>query len=205
MTKPYNPAQLHQRLRQATKLAHHDLDHHPLLAPLIRPDLTLAEYGRALEALQGVHGRAEPAILASLDGRPGLFDYHARRKLAALESDLAALGRAPIVRLASALPPPDTLGALIGILYTIEGATQGGQFIARNLHQLPLVKLPTTFFDAYGDLTQQRWNEFLQFADSQCPDEEQDLAVAAAVAMFDAIKRHLDVFAGAHGLQPIRS
>jgi heme oxygenase len=189
---------LHQRLRQATKLAHHDLDHHPLLAPLIRPNLTLDQYGRALEALHAVHCQTEPAILAFLDDRPGLFDYHARRKLAALESDLVALGRAP-VRLASALPPPDTLGALIGILYTIEGATQGGQFIARNLHQLPLVNLPTAFFDAYGDLTQQRWNEFLQFAASQCPADEQDLAVAAAVAMFDAIKRHLDAFASPHG------
>jgi len=185
------PSELHQQLRQATRLAHHALDHHPLLAPLIRPGLTAAQYGLALAALHGVHRQAEPAILAFLAARPGLFDYQARRKLAALESDLAALGRAPL-RLDCVVTPPHSVAALIGMLYTLEGATQGGQYIARHLRQLPGPALPSTFFDAYGPLTQQRWAEFLQFAASHCPPAGHHDAVAAAVAMFEAVRQHLD-------------
>ena len=135
-----------------------------------------------LERLQGqLHAQEQAAADAS-----GL-----RTKLAALESDLAALGRAPL-RLDCVVTPPHSVAALIGMLYTLEGATQGGQYIARHLRQLPGPALPSTFFDAYGPLTQQRWAEFLQFAASHCPPAGHHDAVAAAVAMFEAVRQHLD-------------
>ncbi len=185
--------ELHHRLRQATKLPHHALDHHPILAPLVTPDLTLVQYGNALEALHGVQVHAEACILAFLEDHPGLFDYGSRLKLDAIESDLAALGRIPI-RLDTKFPVPETIGGLVGVLYTVEGSTQGGQVIARTLRELPLGKLPMKFFTVYGDLSRQRWDEFLQFADTHCLDEEREIAVATAVSLFDAIKCHLDKY-----------
>ncbi|MBK9440362.1 MAG: EAL domain-containing protein [Comamonadaceae bacterium] len=184
---------LHQRLRQATKQPHHVLDHHLVLAPLIRPEVTLAQYGDALAALHGVQCRAETSILAFLAQHPNLFDYTQRRKLSALESDLAALGRHP-QPLTVRLPTLHNQGALTGVLYTLEGATQGGRFIARNLHQSalpPEVRHATSFFDIYGEQSQQRWNEFLAFA-RQCPLDQHDAAVATAVAMFKAIEQQMD-------------
>jgi heme oxygenase len=187
------PSELQHRLRQATKRPHRLLDHHPVLAPLIRPDLTLAQYGNALEALYGVQVQAEAGILAFLEAHPGLFDYASRRKLPAIESDLAALGRSP-VRLAPQLPVPATTGQLVGILYTIEGSAQGGRVIARLLGELPFSNLPIAFFSGYGDLSRQRWNEFLEFADAHCPDEERETAAKVAAQTFDAIRHHLDAY-----------
>lgn len=184
-------SELHHRLRQATKCPHRALDHHPLLAPLVRQDLTVDQYGQALAALHGVHAATEADILSFLKAHPGLFDYHTRRKLPALESDLAMLGYKPVPPV-SAFPVPQTLGALIGVLYTIEGSAQGGQVIARLLRQLPQMNLPIAFFDGYGNLSQQRWEEFLLFADINCVEEQQDIAVETAVLTFEAIKTHLD-------------
>jgi len=162
-----------------------------VLAPLIERELTVAQYGLALAALHGVYAQAEAWVLEFLAEHPDLFDYQSRRKLPALESDLNALGRLPLACKIQFKPEP-TLGALVGILYTLEGSTQGGQFIARNLRLIPGASLPIRFFSGYDDQSRQRWEEFLQFADSQCPLAEYEEAVSTAVSFFDVIKTHLD-------------
>jgi heme oxygenase len=184
-------SELHNRLRQATKAHHHDLDHHPLLTPLIKPDLGITAYGNALSALHGVYAVAEDWILDYLGRHPGMFDYTSRRKLPALTSDLATLGRTPIPTRIDFVAEP-RIGALVGILYTIEGSTQGGQFIAQNLRKIDAVRWPMRFFAGYGDLSRQRWDEFLRFAEVDCPREDYELAASTAVSLFRAIKHHLD-------------
>lgn len=183
--------ELHHRLRQATKLAHRALDHHPLLAPLVKRDLDVAQYGNALAALHGVYAQAEPRILAFLDQSKGGFDYRVRIKLSALDSDLAAIGRTAVPWQES-LPALQTIGAMIGILYTVEGSAQGGQVIARIMRQNTHANLPMRFFTGDGELSRDRWDEFLHFANGCCPLEEYEMAAAAAVSMFEAIKNHLD-------------
>jgi heme oxygenase len=190
---PSQSSGLHFRLRQATKQLHHVLDHHPLLAPLVSHDLTRVQYGDALEALHGVQVQAEEGIFEFLALHPGLFDYGVRRKVPALEADLAALGRVP-VRLTMNPPALTSISDLVGVLYTLEGSTQGGQVIARLLRQLPIGNLPTSFFDGYGALSHQRWKEFLQFADTVCPEQEWELAAGAAATTFEAIGAHLDAY-----------
>lgn len=184
-------SELHSRLRQATKAPHHLLDHHPVLAPLIKSGLTVTQYGLALAALHGVYAQAEGWVLEFLAEHPDLFDYQSRRKLPALESDLKALGRLPLACNMQLSAEP-TLGALVGILYALEGSTLGGQFIARNLRLIPGASLPIRFFSGYGDQSRQRWEEFLQFADSQCPLAEYEEAVSTAVSIFNVIRKHLD-------------
>jgi heme oxygenase len=193
MTNTLPSSTLQYRLRQATKQLHHILDHHPVLAPLVRPDLSVIQYGNALEALHGVQVLAEAGILAFLEKHPGLFDYHSRRKLPALETDLAALERTP-VRLDTSFPVPESVAALVGVLYTIEGSANGGQVIARLLRELPHENLPTAFFNGYGSLSRQRWEEFLEFADTHCGEAEQEIAMASAALTFSAIKLHMDAY-----------
>jgi heme oxygenase len=182
---------MHRQLRQATKQPHHVLDHHPLLAPLLRPDLSAVQYGNALAALHGVQRLAEQGILAFLDEHPGLFDYQSRLKVWALDADLAALGRAPM-DVARNFPAPRSIGALVGVLYVIEGSTQGGMMIARLLKALPDTRLPTAYFTVYGSTSAQKWQEFLQFADRHDSREELEAAVSSAAGAFDAIRCHMD-------------
>jgi heme oxygenase (biliverdin-IX-beta and delta-forming) len=180
-------SELHNQLRQATRQCHHALDHHRLLLPLLGAEVTVVEYGNALAALHGIYARSEAAVFTYLQQCPGLFDYRSRRKLPALASDLSALGRAP-VPMNPACPSLDSTGALFGTLYTLEGSTLGGQYIARHLPP----RFPLRFYTVYGDQTARRWGEFLQIANARCPRSEYETAAAAAVALFVAIKAHLD-------------
>jgi heme oxygenase len=191
MSNDQSTASMHHLLRQATKQPHHVLDHHPLLAPLVRPDLTVVQYGNGLAALHGIQRRAEEGILAFLDAHPGVFDYQSRLKVWALDADLAALGRLPM-GVAANFPLPQTIGALVGLLYVIEGSTQGGLMIARLLQTLPIGPLPIAYFSVYGKACNQKWEEFLQFAEGHNSSQEQQAAVATAVSAFEAIRCHLD-------------
>ncbi len=190
MTNAPLDSALYVRLRQATKQPHHVLDHHPLLAPLLRANLTVVQYGNALAALHGVQQRAEEGILAFLDQHPGLFDYRSRLKVGALKADLVALGREPM-GIAAHFPVPQSVGALIGVLYVIEGSTQGGLMIARLLQALPIAPLPTAYFRVYGDTSAQKWRDFLQFASGYDSCDEIDEAAATAISAFDAIHAHM--------------
>jgi len=190
MTIASSDSAMHWHLRQATKQPHHVLDHHPMLAPLLRADLTRQQYGNALAALHGIQQRAEDGILAFLDQHPGLFDYQSRRKVWALNADLAALGRESM-EIAEHFPEPQSIGGLIGVLYAIEGSTQGGLMIARLLQALPIAPLPVAYFTVYGTASAQKWAEFLQFADRHSDKEELDIAAATAISAFDAIHAHM--------------
>lgn len=182
---------LHARLRLATKALHHLLDHHPVVAPLVRDDLTLDQYGDALAALHGVYAPLEAGIDAFLKTMPGLFDYNPRRKLPALQDDLAKLGRRPWSRQISHTTPA-RVAELVGVLYTVEGTTMGGQHILRCLRQRNFDRLPTRFFSVYGDQTDSLWGDFLAFADRACPAAEHRRAEATALALFQAVKTYLD-------------
>ncbi len=110
---------LHHPLRQGTKPLHHIIDHRPVLAPLLRPDLTPVQYDHALKALHGVQAQPQAAILELFARHPSLFDCN-------------------------------------------------------------------------GPLSRQRWDEFFQFADAACPQQNWDSAAGAATATVEAIKAHLD-------------
>lgn len=200
MTHAHSDFTLHHHLRQATKQPHHALDHHPLLAPLLRSDLTAVQYGNALAALHGIARAAEDGILTFLEQHPPLFDYQSRRKVWALNADLAALGREPIA-LTAPFPMPHSVASLIGVLYAIEGSTQGGLMIARLLEALPIAPLPTAYFRIYGETSNQKWQEFLQFANHLHHREEIDTATATAVSAFDAIYDHMQACLSQLGAQ----
>ena len=190
---------LHERLREATRAPHRLLDHHPLLAPLVRAEVAPAQYGAALAALHGVHAPLEAAITAFLERHPGLMDYAPRRKLPALQADLSALGwppdRTPVAAdlrdlVLSSLPQ------LVGILYTLEGSTLGARVMSNHLRtQVASRNFPQRFLSVYGDSTDARWAEFLAWAEQHCPEDQYATAEQAAVALFDAIRHHLDAVA----------
>jgi heme oxygenase len=187
---------LHRQLREATHAGHHAVNRHPLLSPLLSPGLTRRYYGNALSALHGMVAATERTILTFLAQQPALFDYASRTKCAALEADLAALGRAP---LASGVPWPairDT-GDLFGMLYALEGSTLGGEFIARRLRQEGLIDFPMAFHEIYGGHARENWEQFLALAEARCPVAHYAGAAATAASLFVALKAHLDA------LQPL--
>lgn len=184
---PREPALLARRLREATRAAHHALDHHPLLAALLTPALTRAAYGDALAALHGVFAAAESALAPGADVT---FPHAAR--LPALEADLAALGRTPLP-FRGAIAVPDTVAARIGLLYVQEGSALGGQVLARQIQQVLGADCPLTFFVGAGEAAaKERWASFWRYAEAHCPGEDIPQAEAAACALFHGFQTHLD-------------
>jgi len=176
-------ASLEAHLREATRAAHRQLDHHPLLAALMDPALTLEGYGRALAALHGAHGAVE-SVLAEF-APAALFP----RRLPDLASDLAALGVDPMP-LTVAVPQPGDDAGRLGMLYVIEGSNLGGAVIARRLAtSLPAGAARAFFNGAEGSL---RWQRFRAFARSRIQPAGFESAATAAGATFAFYRCHRD-------------
>ena len=75
------------------------------------------------------------------------------------------------------------LGALVGVLYAIEGSTLGGQVISRNLaqHLGASKESGAAFFNGYGDATKEKWETFIKFAEAAVTND-QELAEAKRAA-----------------------
>ncbi len=133
------------------------------------------DYRALLARMWGIHAPLDAALEAT-DWSGLDIDYGERSKLSWLADDLAWLGldaaalaalprSARLPRLAA---PVDAMGAL----YVLEGASLGGQIIARQLKgQLGVVPgAGGTFFASYGERIGENWRRYLaaleRFSDS---------------------------------------
>lgn len=181
MNTPLPPLAAH--LREATKAAHRQLDHHPLLAALLSPSLALAAYGQALAALHGAQGAIEAALADFAP--PTLLPP----RLPDLAADLASLGVSPWP-VTVAAPAPVSVAEKIGMLYVIEGSNLGGVVIARQLAASLPEAAPRAFFG--GSEGPRRWQRFWAWLPPSIPQEDFDPAARAARATFAFYRLHLD-------------
>ncbi|MBX7249044.1 MAG: biliverdin-producing heme oxygenase [Caulobacteraceae bacterium] len=126
--------------------------------------------GDLMQRFWGLYAGLEDRLAEWLEPVAGL-DYAARRKLPALDRDLAALGLRPDP--ARRLPPPKFSGAVeaMGFQYVLEGSTLGGKAIARRVQSLGLSGIGLSFFDVYGSDTGNRWRDFRVLLERACaPD-----------------------------------
>ena len=172
-----------ERLREATRPAHRALDHHPLLAPLTRSPLAVADYANALAALHGPHA----AIERLLRGFAPAAEFPAR--LPDLEIDLEMLGCKPFP-LAAVVPEFEEPAQRIGAMYVIEGANLGGALIARLMSESLAPTVSRAFFGNSGGAV--RWARFQQFAKGSFQEASSGQIIEAAIATFTLFKAHLD-------------
>jgi heme oxygenase len=186
-TRPALPpgiAPLAAHLREATRASHRRLDHHPLLAALLQPSLTLTLYGRVLAALHGAQGAIESRLADFAP--PALLPP----RLPVLSSDLAALGMDPFP-LTVAVPPSAAAAEKLGLLYVVEGSNLGGAVIARQLVASLPESAPRAFFG--GAEGPRRWQRFWTFAHTHdLKPDHFEAAAGAARACFEFYRLHLD-------------
>lgn len=193
-------------MRHATHRHHQRLNRHPLLVTLTQRDLSLINYRKLLIAYFHLYAALETQICQFLKRQTVTFDYAGRRKLPWLINDLAYFRDDSPVSGQNKLPEPalpeiDRVGQLVGVLYTIEGSTLGGQLISRNLaehHGLTRSK-GACFFNGYGEHTTCMWQEFLDFAETISGNaHERRVAVESACRTFQLFEEVLDTFADNH-------
>jgi heme oxygenase (biliverdin-IX-beta and delta-forming) len=189
-----------QLLRDGTHAAHVRLNQHPLLHGLVKPGYPRSCYLLLLVAYYHFYKAIEARIDQYSQAAGLAFSYEGRHKLPWLEKDLRHFGIDP--EFASHLPGAElvvrevaSLGEMVGLLYTIEGSTLGGQVIAKYLDQFLGLRADNgaRFFSGYGDDTMCRWLELEAFMDASLVDEQAQMqAIERARETFLLIETVLD-------------
>lgn len=152
-----------ERLKQETRALHEQIES---VVPILRPGADAVVYRRYLEKLLGFHRPVESHV-AAVNGIEMLGLMLDRRwKSPRLERDLLGFGLAPgaVASLASCANTPRirSLSSALGCMYVLEGATLGGQVIARELRaRMPAVlDRGSSYLRCYADQTGAQWRAF---------------------------------------------
>ena len=184
-------ASLHLRLRDATRSVHASVER---ALPLARHELTREAYRRILSAFLGFYVPTEAELLR-MARQSGEVDLLVREKAPRLRQDLRALGTSESelaeIPTCPEVPSVEGFDRFLGCLYVLEGATLGGQIIARHLHKHLAIDASSggSFFHAHGAETGAVWRAFVARLEREEPPF--DGAVAAAVETFECLERWL--------------
>lgn len=177
-------------LREGTQENHRRVEEHPLLRPLTASTLSLEHYARVIAAFTGFYEALEPGLKEWLPvvDFPG---YRYQPRLPLLVEDRAALPACAVTP-CETVPELSCKDELIGVLYVLEGATQGGLVIAPRLrHGLALTAGNSArYFNLYRHNS---WQKFRAMVDRCQQHYDYRLAMAAARAAFDHLHCHLDL------------
>jgi len=175
-----------QRLRSETASHHAAIESQ---MPLLDPELSRQTYIHLLQRFWGYYSPLEQRLRSqSFEGR---YLWSDREKTPRLVLDLLALG-ATTTGLARCenLPCLDSTAEILGCLYVIEGASLGGQIIAKHL-DANLGLTPETgasFFSGYGVNTGPYWLAFRTFLSEFAASLNQDdQIVISANATFQTL------------------
>lgn len=190
---------VHEQLKVATHAYHARLNRSSALDNLMSPRLSMIEYRNILIGYSHLYLALENRIIAYLKQHPTLFVYSERIKHKWLQDDLAVLDVGIQTQYSKtfqhvALPKIDRIGKLIGVLYTIEGSTLGGQVISRCLekHIGLTQENGACFFNGYGERTISMWQDFLLFAETIAANEDEcHVAVDSACQTFQLFEQVL--------------
>ncbi len=167
-------------LKESTAQQHIDAEHHPLQQSLIKGQATRAQYAQWLGQMLHVHTVIDTSLTKAAETSAAVktvFQPHHRRRELAL-ADLAALGVSP----ATISPQPATLAfaarmaqvaqlsptSLLGVLYVIEGSSNGGVYIAKAVERALGLEpgFATRAVNPHAAATRENWAAFKISIDS---------------------------------------
>lgn len=186
---------LRTSLRDNTSDLHRGVERHPLLTPLVRPGLTFKAYAVALKAFHGFYAALEPWLLPALEsGWPDSGDYRYRPRTALIAHDLRDLGCLPETNCDAGGESPVALESpesVMGVLYVLEGATQGGRVIEpRVIRELDLSPIfGARYFHLHAE---RRWDDLLALMASSALPPCSPRAEEGARQTFLTLQAHLD-------------
>lgn len=183
-------------MREATRAVHTAVERHSLIRCLTRGPARVADYAVTLQALHAYLEPAEIRLQSALERQGPLpSGYHYIPRAPLLEHDLADLGRTCRRIETVELPATDMPGHALGILYVLEGSSQGGRILGPVLARR-LGITPTNggrYFNVHGTHQAEWWatccNMLRASARQGTPIEDM---VAGARATFATLHAHLD-------------
>jgi heme oxygenase len=182
------------QLKEATRPYHERIEHDPLSRSLNASQPSREYYVQVLGAYYGFYAPLEARIQHAASWAILGFPLEPRLKTPLLIRDLASLGLAePDWRqlpLCPFLPALHSFPTALGCLYVLEGATLGGQLMARHLAQTLQLGSANgaAFFNSYGADVGVMWKAFRSFVDAQQPAAA-DAIVHGACVTFAALEQ----------------
>ncbi|MGE0354006.1 MAG: biliverdin-producing heme oxygenase [Gemmatimonadales bacterium] len=184
-------------LREQTAEHHKRAERSEFQRRLLKGEITLPDYIAWLGEMHHLYARLEALLAAA--GPACAMETAAWRRTPELLRDLTHFGATPgaappLPATAALLVLLDRLGeasapALLGVLYVLEGSTNGSRYIARGLTRAfglaPNAGL--AFLDPYGEAQPDRWRHFKAELDSAVPLAHAPALVAAARSTFEAV------------------
>jgi heme oxygenase len=182
-------------LRRETHVAHATLERHPMLKAMLNGDPSIDGYVHLLMAFHDCFRSLEPMVeenLPRIERESAQYGYRWHSRLKAVRHDLDALGAGiPCKQQATVQVSADGKDGLLGVLYVLEGACQGGRVIAPLLHQR--LGLDTGNGAAYFTLYRHdEWSRFLQVLQQAEVDTVAEKTVVAAKNVFAELQCCLD-------------
>jgi len=176
-------------LRAGTEAQHRRLEKHPLLLPLMTSTLSLEQYTQVIAGFTGFYESLESRI-REMSARFEFPDYRYQARLPLLLEDCATLPSCAVIP-CTVTPEYSCKDQLLGVLYVLEGATQGGLVIAPRLHASLALTANTgaRYFNFYQHNSWQKFRAMVELCQQDC---DHSLAVAAAQATFVSLYSHLD-------------
>lgn len=182
-------------LRRHTQEAHAALEAQPLVRGLLDPALSLGHYAQLLRAFAAFYRRLEPRLSLALDDWHNRFPstYRYQPRLPLLQADLADLGIGQSQdKTDPSVPLTVSVATVPGMLYVLEGATQGGRVIAPKLQQSLGVseRFGARYFNLHRRLDS--WSHFREWISHTEPQLDQSATLTGALTTFTGLHAHLD-------------
>ena len=182
---PANPP-LFEFLKTETAPQHQAIES---VIPLLKPDLTLAEYRSHLIKMLGFYTPLEARLSQYVQEFGDVLSIARRFKTQWLHADLIALAESTMDLAESgkyaAISKITSLPMCVGVLYVIEGSTLGAQVIRRSLIQnLDLDDTTMHFYNGYGSETLTMWKSLRSQAQNAVKDSDYSESGASARETF---------------------
>ena len=157
-----------ESLRTGTRALHERIETNPLHSAIVNGTVTRESYCRLLEKMYGFHKSFETHAGSRAEWSEFGFDFESRSKLAAIQSDLAAMNWNGETGSIPTLPLPlehSEFAFVAGYLYVSEGSTLGGQVLMKSLTPKLHVSREEggRYFSSYGERVGEKWKECRDF------------------------------------------
>ena len=197
------PFTLSDLIRQSTREHHKRAEHSDFQQRLVGGKAGAPEYAAWLAQMQLVHRALERLEDAGVRaaGATAWPIARDRYRTEAIAADLAAVGadtaeRAPLPATAAFVArceewarDPEQAWRLLGAWYVLEGATNGGRYIARNVRRGAGLEGTegTRYLDPWGEQQQVRWQGFKDGLDAAVPPARHAAVLAGAIETYEAV------------------
>lgn len=179
---------LQEKLKQATRADHDQLEQLMYVNDIMSGNLSLAQYRQILTTNYIVHKNLEHFLFSSLSYEIAQqLDLPHREKLASLQKDMDELKLSQTESEIEEISFNINDAELMGAMYVLEGATLGGSVIIKRMKTNPNFNgLSLNYYQVYGEQLIPMWKKFCEVLNQQSESGYDD-AANGAKKMFDYI------------------